>query len=87
MPFRKKQDLCLAGVCTTFQRKIQHKKNGKVIEVMENLEEKKLPDYENFSLSAIIESGNDVKLQNVSTLIKDAPINMDVSKENEENAE
>lgn len=86
MPFRKKQELCLAGVCTTFQRKVNHKKNGKVVETLENLEEKILPPYENFSLSAIVESGNDVKLQNVSTLIKDTPINMDVVEE-EKNAE
>lgn len=86
MPFRKKQELLLAGVCTTFQRKVNHKKNGKVVETLENLEEKILPPYENFSLSAIVESGNDVKLQNVSTLIKDTSISMDVVEE-KKNAE
>lgn len=84
MPFRKKQELCLVGVCTTFQRKVNHKKNGKVVETLENLEEKILPPYENFSLSAIVESGNDVKLQNVSTLIKDTSISMDVVEEKQD---
>lgn len=84
MPFRKKQELNLSGVCTTFQRKVNHKKNGKVVETLENLEEKILPEYENFALSAIVESGNDVKLQNVSTLIKDTSISMDVVEEKQD---
>lgn len=87
MPFRKKQDLALSAVGALVQRKVQHKKNGKVIEVLEDLEKKQLPDYENFSLAAIVESGNDVKLQNVSTLIKDTSIVMDVVKEEKQNAE
>ena len=89
MPFPKvRNPLHVAFCCKCYETVTEAKKNGKCVTRIVDVEkEKPLPSADLFSLTAIIESGNDAALKPLNTVLCGTRVHADIIEDNEKGDE